>query len=148
MGKNIGNKNKNLFVITFLVFWGINIGYTLGVSFPMFINRIRLEHNAIYIGFLINYGIMLIETILATVGVFFLLKNRRKNIFLSLSLLVICFEYIVSGIKFTFLPFELGFTFSFGQIGLGINFIGLILLVWYLKLKDEEIKKPSVNVGA
>ena len=34
------------------------------------------------------------------------------------------------------------FTFSFGQIGLGINFIGLIFLVWYLKLKNEETDKP------
>lgn len=135
-------------MLTFLFLLGISICYILGVSFPLFVNRVRPEHGAIYIGFLINFGLILIETILATIGVFCLIKNRRKNKYLLLSLLITCLEYIISGMKFTFLSFELGFTFSFGQVGLGINFIGLILLIWYLKLKNGAIEEPSVNVGA
>ena len=141
MEKEIGNKGRNVFVTTFLIFLGITIIYTLVASLPIFINRIKPEHGAIFIGFLVNYGLMLIETILAFLGVFFLLKKRIKTTFLLLSLLITSFEYIISGMKFTFLFLELGFTYSLGKIGLGINFIGLIFLVWYLRLNNEGIKE-------
>lgn len=139
------NKGRIWFVVIFLFFLVSSIVYTLGVSLSVFINQVKPEHGAIYIGFLVHYGLMLIETILALIGVFVLLKNRRKNIFLLLSLLISCLEYIISGVKFTFLAFELGFTFSLGRIGLGINFIGLILLLWYEKLKDGTIETSSVS---
>lgn len=86
MEKDMVNNSRKLFVVTFLIFLGSSIVYTLGASFPMFINRFKPEHGAIYIGFLINYGLILIETIFATIGVFFLLKNRQKNKFLLLSI--------------------------------------------------------------
>jgi|SRR5690554_2083141 len=148
MEKITGDNGRNLFVITVLILIGITVGFALGASLPMFLNQVTPEYGLIYTGFITNYGLMLIEAILAIVGIFFLLKNKRKNIFLLVSLLIPCFEYIISGVKFTFLVVELGFTFSFGQIGLGINFIGIILLVWYFKLKDEEVEEYSVNFGA
>lgn len=148
MKKSTGGNSRNLFLITILILIGITVGFVFGTSLPMFLNRVKPEHGLIYSGFLANYGLVLIEAILAIVGTFFILKNRQKNIFLLLALLITCFEYIISGVKFTFLVFELGFTFSFGQIGLGINFIGLILLVWYFKLKDEKIEESSVNLVA
>ena len=71
------------------------------------------------------------------------IKSRRKNTCLLFALLISSFEYLVPGSKFTFLFFELGFTFTIGKIGLGINFLGIILLIWYSMLKQEKVMQSQ-----
>jgi len=41
--------------------------------------------------------------------------------------------------KFTFLPFDFNFMFKFNYgdiiLGLGVNFLGVIFILWWIKLK-------------
>ena len=138
MTKSETEVRKILFIITLLILIGITVGFSLGTSFQIFKNQVKPEQGLIYSAFVVDYIILGIELISVIIGAYILIKNDRKNFFLLLALIIACFEYLLPGIKFTFLLFELGITLSLGTIGIGINFIGIILLIWYSMLKQEK----------
>jgi hypothetical protein len=123
-----------LFSITVSMLIGATIGYILGVSLPLFLKQMNTIPKPISTGFLINYIVIIIEVLCAMVGMFIFLRFGRKNPLLLLSILIASLEFKVYNFKFTFLLLELAFNYQIGAIGLGINCIGILLIIWYLYL--------------
>ncbi len=137
------------FISVFLMIIAGSAIYSFIFSLPRILRLLRFESDGqlislMSIGLIIGYILILIELILGILGIIRWIKIGCENDLLLKALYITCFEYKILNVKFTMIMFELGFTFTFGQIGIGINFIGLVLLLWYLRLRQQKTKETGV----
>jgi cytochrome c biogenesis factor len=145
MGKIKINIWKLLFVIiTSIIFTGTAI-FVFVFLLPRFLGNVDPKFANINVAFFISCFLILIELIFAIVGLYVFIASNRKNMFLLIALLIACLEYIVSGVKLALICLEIGFTIHFSQFGIGVNFIGVALLVWYLRLSQQQNNISSIS---
>ena len=136
----VESTNKTAFSIAILILTGAILGTYFGVFFPKFIScfpSYSMAHKVIQSIILSLYCILAISVI---IGTYVWLNQRRRNIFTQISTVIFCITIGIDGVKYHFLPFsiDLIFNFSFSSIHiqLGINFLGVIFVIWYNRIRD------------
>lgn len=134
------NSSKTVtFAITILFLTGIMIGMTAGRTLPIYLDNssnLSLTFKSI---FFLSFIIYFIEILLSIIGCYNLLIKRTVNLPLLITAIIFCIEISANNMKFTFLPFDFNFMFKFNYgdiiLGLGVNFLGVIFILWWIKLK-------------
>lgn len=128
---------KALFVVVFMLMIGATIGFCLGTSVPLFFKYTNDLKPAIYAGFLVNFSVIALEAVCAAVGMLLFLAQGVKNKFLLVALVFGSVDFRVYANRFVSLFIDFGLVLPWGAVGVGVNLIGVLLLVWYLLLKQE-----------
>lgn len=148
--QNKSSKNV-VFAITILFLTGMMIGTIMGSVIPLYIensSRISIAFKSI---FALSFVIYIVEALLSIIGCYILLIKKTINLPLLLTAIIYCIEISANNMRFTFLPYDFNFMFkfNFGDIilGLGVNFLGLIFIFWWMKLKkiNREIVVQNEN---
>jgi hypothetical protein len=128
---------KALFVAVFLLMVGATVGYCLGTSVQLFFKYTNDLKPGIYAGFLVNFAVIAVEALCAAVGMVIFLNRSRKNAFLLIALVLSLVNFRVYTNTFVSLFIDFGLISPWGTVGVGVNFIGVVLLAWYLLLRQE-----------
>lgn len=128
---------RALFVVVFMLMIGATIGFCLGTSVPLFFKYTNDLKPAIYVGFLVNFVIITLEAVCAAVGMMLFLRQGVKNRFLLISLVFGLVDFRVYANRFVSLFIDFGLVLPWGTVGIGVNLIGVLLLGWYLLLRQE-----------
>lgn len=137
-------QRKIIFIIVLLTIEGFYAGYNAGIM-PGFILS-QTFPRIIYVGFWIWLLGAVSSLLCLTIGSYLLLRHgKTANHFIFTYLVLVSLEFKTNIVKFNWLPFSLSFYLQLGDVGIGINFVGLLLLVWYLRLiRSSRGVSPSL----
>jgi hypothetical protein len=120
------------------------IGTAVMLTLPLYIENSSHMSLAFKSIFVLSFIIYFIESLLSIIGCYILLIKKTVNLPLLLTAIIYCIEISANNIKFTFLPFDFYYLikFNFGDIilGVGLNFLGVIFIFWWIMLKKISRK--------
>ncbi|HRZ87295.1 MAG TPA: hypothetical protein P5287_05715 [bacterium] len=130
----------SVFVVVFLLLIGATAGYCVGSTLPLFMKYTNELKRPIYLGFLVNFSMIVLETLCAAAGSALLLRKGRKNVFILLSLIIATIDFRVETGTYVALMLDYGFILPVGSLGIGFNVVGVVMLAWYLLIRNEPAR--------
>ncbi len=143
--------NKIIFPIVTIFITGITVGMLTFSIVPLFIQNYSIIAPGLKTIIYMIFFLYFLENIFVLSGSYLMIKHNKINYFLLITALLYSITISVNGLKFAFLPFRLDFTLQYNSgnsiVGVGVNLIGLIFIIWWCIIykKDNFISKLNME---
>lgn len=133
-------KKSNAIFVTVVLALASVYALIASVTLIIFLIQERSFPISMNVGFGIWFLGVILSVICVIIGSYLFFKyNKIFNFFIVSYLILTCLTFKVYEVLFAWFVIRLDFTVGISNVGIGINFAGIPLLVWYLILM---IKKP------
>jgi len=132
-------KKSNAIFVTIVTAFALIYAVIAIIMLIIFLMKEQSCPVSIYVGFGIWFLGVILSVICVIIGSYLFFKhNKIINLPIFSYLILTCLTFKVNNILFAWFIIRLDFTFGISNVGIGINFAGIPLLVWYLILMKKR----------